>query len=170
MGHSRRVLVFGLIALASIAPQLEAGVSVSIFSGVWIGNGTVRPHGFDDQVAVRCKVTGELDSQHQAVFAGRCATTEGAGEFRMIIAQDAKGNTFAAKLLSGENTLDFKGKAVENTILLDQQTPSESLGRMLTSRITLETGTKGVIAFTNEVRDVESGETKRAFVVEFIRR
>lgn len=170
MRRSMRVFVSILLAQAALATPLLAGIPISVLSGVWVGNGTVRPNGFDDPVVVRCKVKGELQSQVQALFEGRCATTEGAGAFRLMIAQDKNGETFAAKMGGADAMLDFKGHAVKHTIVLDQQAPTENHGRTLTSRITLETGVDGKIAFTTEVRDVNSGQTQRAFVVQFVRR
>ncbi len=164
--------VFALLALLAILPGNGfAGELLSGFVGVWVGEGTVRPSGFDAPQKIRCKVKGKRMSALQISFAGRCATTSGAGAFGLLIATNGSGENYAAKvLLSLSNAeVDFSGENVGRTITLTQREPIRNRGRLLTSVITLTLENDGMIGFINQVTDIEKNQQQQALEVNFRR-
>ena len=118
-----RMLRAGLPAFFSLWGSLAMAEDVvSRFLGIWVGEGQVRPNGFDDPEKTRCKVSGAEMTPMQISFAGRCATASGAGGFRLLLAQDAEGRLFAAsaRLGDGGEPYAFSGRIDEGRIELRQ--------------------------------------------------
>ncbi|NOX72642.1 MAG: hypothetical protein GXP03_03115 [Alphaproteobacteria bacterium] len=168
----RPLLLAIVIASASAFPSLaQESDLVGRLVGVWVGEGTVRPRGFDAPEKIRCKVKGERMADFQVRFAGRCATTSGAAAFRLRVAQDQAGQVFAAKirLSSTEADVDFKGPRTGEGMVLAQIEPLEQGARLLASEILLMLPLNGDIRMTNDVTDQNSGEQAQSLDIRFVR-
>jgi hypothetical protein len=164
--------VFALLTLLIILPGSGFATELlSSFVGVWVGEGTVRPTGFDAPQKIRCKVQGKRMSALQISFAGRCATTSGAGAFGLLIASNKSGQNFAAKVLLSQSNaeVDFSGERADRVLTLTQIEPVRTQGRLLTSVIILRLAKDGLINFANHVTDVEKDLQEQAFSVIFRR-
>jgi hypothetical protein len=139
--------------------------------GVWVGQGTVRPRGFDAPEKIRCKVVGEKLSEVEVKFAGRCATASGTGAFRLFVAQDIGGSRFAARirLSNAKDALDFKGSLGGDTIVLKQNEVVEQKDRKVLATITLKIPEGMDIEMTNDIVDQNSGETAQSLAIQFTR-
>ncbi|NOX41325.1 MAG: hypothetical protein GXP05_12700 [Alphaproteobacteria bacterium] len=166
----RRILAV-LVMLATLPSGSFATELLSGFVGAWVGEGTVRPSGFDAPQKIRCKVEGKRTSPLQISFAGRCATTSGAGALGLLIATNKSGKNYAAKVLlsPSDAEVDFSGKNVGRTITLTQREPIRNRGRLLTSVITLTLENDGMIGFINQVTDIEKNQQQQALEVIFRR-
>jgi len=163
-----RLALLVFLALNYGAP-VQALDIVSRFVGVWVGNGLVRPNGFDASVAVRCRIQGDRISATQVRFAGRCATTNGSGTFAMMIAQDSIGRVFAAKgqFAQTGGWVDFSGTGDENSIVLIQKKPLLRGDEHWLSEIALGLLSDGRISFDNNLSDISSGRKALSFSVVF---
>jgi hypothetical protein len=166
-------LLICTILLAALMPPLPAVAEdfVQRFLGVWVGKGLVRPSGFGAPEKVRCKVKGTLMTPNQVSFAGRCATTSGATAFQLLVAQDETGLLFAAKIrLSAVMTeVDFKGRNEGGQIELLQVEPIEQKERLLTSKVTLSFPQVANIKMTDDITDLNSGQSAQSLEILFVR-
>ncbi len=165
------VLAALMILLGPRASLAQEAVTAK-FVGRWVGNGVVRPGGFDPQEAIRCKVTGVQDTANQTSFAGRCATPGGAGEFRVTIAQAAAGTKLAARVRLGNrhDAVDFSGIAAAGKITLRQREPLRRGKRLLRSTIVFDFARDGSLTMTDRVTDMLSQAQATALKVRFERR
>ncbi len=165
-------LICAISLLWLTAPQAVAQESdmVGRLIGVWVGEGIVSPRGFDAPIKIRCKVKGERVADLQVKFAGRCATTSGAGAFSLRVAQDQDGQIFAAKIrLSGTgNDVDFKGRRVGEGMVLKQGEPLVQGARVLASEVTLMLPLNGDIRMTNDLTDQNSGVQAQSLKIRFV--
>ncbi len=165
------VIFAGLLAaLTQPVPAMAKDV-VQRFLGVWVGQGLVRPNGFDALEKVRCKVKGTLTAPTQVSFVGRCATTSGATAFGLFVAQDETGLLFAAKIqISAVATeVDFKGRNEDGQIQLLQVSPVQQEDRLLTSKVTLSFPQAREMKMTDDITDLNSGETAQSLEILFVR-
>lgn len=160
-----------LLSRVILPEAARAEDMVQRFVGIWVGEGTVRPHGFDQPEKIRCKVIGERMSGVQISFAGRCATTSGAGTFRLLLAQDETGTQYAAKMQfsTGKADVEFTGRVVGDTITLLQTKALMQDNRLLLSEITLNLPPGLAITMTNTVTDQTTGEAAQSLEIRFVR-
>lgn len=169
----KNLLLILILLSQFVLPEIaRAEDIVQRFVGVWVGEGQVRPQGFDEVQKIRCKVTGERMSEVQISYAGRCATTTGVGTFRLLLAQDATGKRYAAKMQfsTGKADVEFKGQVAGDTITLLQTKELAQNNRVLLSEITLDLPLGKDITMTNNVTDQVSGETAQSLEIRFTRR
>ena len=162
-----------LIALAATGAEADPTTgTVARLIGSWQGEGMVRPKGFDTPEPIRCKAEGKGMSDVQISFEGKCATASGSGSFRILLAQDASGERFVAKvrLTGGERLLDFRGNAAEHAIVLSQKTPLTSGAREIVAELTFLLADEGAIGMRNRLRDLASGEKAEALSLTFRKR
>ena len=161
-----------LIAVATAANGDPTTGTVARLIGSWEGEGTLRPKGFGAPETVRCRAEGRGMSDVQISFEGRCATASGAGSFRILLAQDASGARFVAKirLTGGERMIDFSGRAEEHAIVLTQKNPLARGARELSSELTLSLPSDDTVGMANRLTDLVSGERAEALSVTFRRR
>jgi hypothetical protein len=168
----RLLFISAVVSLFAVSPGFaQQNDLVGRFVGVWVGEGTVRPRGFDDPEKIRCKVKGERMADLQIRFAGRCATTSGAGAFKLRVAQDKTGQVFAAKirLSNTEDDVEFKGPRTGEGMVLAQIEPMQQGTRLLAAEILLELPPDGDIRMTNDVTDQNSGEQAQSLDIRFVR-
>jgi hypothetical protein len=168
----RPLLLALVLAQFGVLPSLaQENDLVGRLVGVWVGEGFVRPRGFDEPETIRCKVKGVLLAELQVRFAGRCATTSGAAGFKLRVAQDQAGQMFAAKiqLSNSGNDVDFRGPRTGDSMVLGQVMPLEQGARLLASEILLMLPLNGDIRMTNDVTDQISGEQAQSLDIRFIR-
>ena len=166
-----RILYAGVLALLGLTQPAHAEDVLQKFIGVWVAEGWVRPHGFDAPEKIRCKVKGSRMSNLQISFAGRCATTSGARAFRLLIAQDAAGQRFAAKVkvsMSGAD-IEYAGIKQAKQIVLTQETPVESGPRLLVSEITLDMADE-TIGMRNLLTDQNTDKQMQSLEITFSQR
>jgi len=166
MKHFLCLCILVLVPCTASAEQI-----VERMVGVWVGEGTVRPHGLDDPEKIRCKVNGELLSEVQVKFAGRCATASGAGGFRLLVAQNEAGSLFAAQVRFANSSadIDFKGDISEEKITLSQVKSIEESKRRLRSSLDLVVPQDADISLVNTVTDLDSGEQAQSLKILFVR-
>jgi len=169
---TKKLLAVSLFFALAYSPPLQASDVVSRFLGVWVGEGLVRPHGFDPQVVVRCRIKGTKMNATQINFAGRCATPSGSGAFNLMIAQDPSGRVFSAKGKFAQvvDWVDFSGTGNKNAVVLKQKKPISQGNFRWMSEITLTFQSDGVILFYNNLSDKKSGKQTLSFSVSFHRR
>lgn len=140
--------------------------------GVWVGQGVVRPRGFDAPEKIRCKVIGKKLSDVEVRFSGRCATTSGAGAFRLFIAQDETGSLFAARVrFSGaKSALEFNGDISADKITLLQDNAVAQGDRLVLATLSLLIPKDGDIEMINDIVDLNSGEIAQSLNIKFVRR
>lgn len=165
------LLMASLVALAPAASFAASSGPLAKFIGNWVGDGMVRPRGFDLQRVIRCKVTGRQDQANQISFAGRCATPEGAGRFQVLIASDKTGKRLAAtaRFATSRQQIDFSGKAQAQTIILRQTAPITRGGRKLVSTMRFTFANDGRLTMTNRVSDLQNGAQALSLIVRFKR-
>ncbi len=165
-----RVAILALSAILIAAPLHAAGLLPS-FLGHWTGDGYLKPPRSDSRQKIRCKVEGHEMSDMQISFAGRCATTSGAGGFRLLIASDASGRNFAARasLANREGQVAYAGRAEENTIALVQSEPLIERGRTLTSTLRLTVVDGGDILLENPIVDLADNAVVQELSIRFVR-
>lgn len=166
-----RILLALFLSLIFSASGALAENVVGQLIGNWEGAGQVRPQGFGQAQKIRCKVTGVKNSELQVTFAGRCATSAGAGKFKIAIAQDSFGRRVAAKIRfsTSPDDVEFSGE-IEGSYIVMHNNNAQGLGlRSIVSEIHLDLTENNTLIMQSLVTDVVNGEQSEALLLTFQR-
>ena len=164
-------LLLAATLLASAAPVM-AGNFTSRLVGVWKAEGLVRQQGFGDEEKVRCRMVGRSVDDVQVNLEGKCATSRGAAKFKLFVAQDKSGKTFAAlaRLSTKKELVSLAGKRVGDVVTLTAKEPLQQGSRALSSTLTLTVPQAGDIKMTNVLTDAQSGDKAQSLTLTLIRK
>jgi len=157
---NRLGLIFPILVIWMAATAVQAEDITGRLVGVWIGEGVVRPNGFDAPEKIRCRMVGRAKTEQQVNLKGKCATTSGAARFKLMLAQDVTGKVFAAKggFLRQKALLSLSGIRVGDVVTLNAKEPVQNGDRLLTTRLTLTVPLGKNFKMTNIVTDKATGE------------
>ena len=155
-----------LILAAGLALSTEmaaADVFIHRLIGVFVGEGTIRPQGFDDAVKVKCRLVGKSRDDLQVNLEGKCVTASGAGKVRFLIAQDQSGSKFAAKagFASQKEMVALNGRRSGENIVFMTNAPFEASGRMVSSEIAFALVGETEFDLLNTMTDQTTGEVSQ---------
>jgi hypothetical protein len=154
------ILAAGLVVSAEMA---AADVFIHRLIGVFVGEGTIRPQGFDDAVKVKCRLVGKPHDDLQVNLEGKCVTASGAGKVRFLIAQDQSGTKFAAKagFASQKEMVALNGRRSGENLVFLTKAPFEASGRLVSSEIIFALAGEPEFDLSNTLTDRATGEVSQ---------
>jgi len=161
-----------LLILLTVPAQSQAGTVTDRFLGVFSGDGLVTELGQDSSEALRCRMVGKSVGENQVNLTGKCVTPRGATNVVLMLAQDAVGARFAAKVVFAANNtaLELNGGREDDTITLATKAPIEQDGTNIIAELKLVAAVGGNIEMSNLLTDTETGKQTRTFQITLIRK
>lgn len=160
------VLTLAVLWLALPVPS-AAEAMITRFIGVWVGEGVTVHFGGDTPEKIRCRMIGKPVSDSQTNLEGKCVTTSGSAKFRLMIAQDATGNIFAAKaqLSTIGELVSLAGTRDGDVLTLLAKMPIVINDKQISSRLQLVIPTNKSFELSNLLTDQASGEQTQSLLI-----
>ena len=163
-----RLITLTLTLLWLVLPlPLAADAMLKRLIGVWMGEGVALQFGGDLPEKIRCRMVGKPISVSQTNLEGKCVTTSGGTKFRLMIAQDASGKVFAAKvqLSNIAELVSLAGTSDGDVLTLSAKKPLAINDRQITSQLRLVIPTGNSLELSNILTDQDSGEQTQSLAI-----